>query len=470
MNYRSKHHRRFRISVAAAVVLSCGAIGFSHVTASEPPPRSAVHNAQEIAERSSAAENSVRSLKQRLFGEATTSARAQAKSILSAASAFSELEFPKVPTDWAAAGLDLSKAEREGDRLVQTMPDGSRVTFTVNADIQEFIQRLFRTNKVPHGGVVLIDPPTGRVVAQVGQASDPRSGDPSLRAFAPSASVFKVITAAALIEGTGRDPQAEVCYHGGSSFLSEKNIKGDPRLDHRCNNLGGALVWSINSIIAKLAYNELKQEDLVEWSERFGYNQPIPYEFPVEVSTSDMVANKLERARAAAGFHHTNLSPLHGAMIGAMLANEGMMMQASIIEKFESPDGTVLYSFEPRELRRVMSKKTAKTLSKLMVSTTTHGTARRHFQNRSSFPRDIEVSGKTGTLSHQEPFMRFTWFVGHAHHKSWGDHPGIAVGGLVGNTANWRILGPFAASEAVRKYYEVEAKLRTEQNPVAARQ
>lgn len=469
MNYRN-NHRRLGMSIAAAVVLSCGAIGFSHVTAGEVPPQSAIHNAQEVAQRSSAAESSLRSLRERLFGSTTTSARAQAQSVLSAASAFTELEFPKVPTDWAAAGLDLSKAKREGDRLVQTMPDGSRVTFTVNADIQEFIQRLLRTNQVAHGGVVLIDPPTGRVIAQVGQASDPRSGDPSLRAFAPSASVFKVITAAALIEGTGRDPAAEVCYHGGSSFLTEKNIKGDPRLDNRCNNLGGALVWSINSIIAKLAYNELKKEDLEEWSERFGYNQPIPYEFPVEISTSDMVANKIERARAAAGFHHTNLSPLHGAMIGAMLTNGGVMMRPSIIEKYESPDGVILHSFEPQELRRVMSAKTAKTLSTLMVPTTTHGTARRHFQNRNTFPRNIEVSGKTGTLSHQEPFMRFTWFVGHAHHKAWEDHPGIAVGGLVGNTANWRILGPFAASEAVRKYYEVEAKLRNEQNPVAARQ
>lgn len=468
MNYRNTHHRRLGISLATAIILSCGAIGFSHVTASELPPQSAVQNAQEIAQRSAAAENSLRGLKNRILGQTSGSARAQAQSVLQAASAFSELDFPKVPTDWAAAGLDLAKAKREGDRLVQTMPDGSRVTFTVNPDLQDFIAQMFHTNKVPHGGVVLIDPPTGRVIAQVGQSSNANSGNPALRAFAPSASVFKVITAAALIEGTGRDPAAEVCYHGGSSFLTEKNIKGDARLDNRCNDLGGALVWSINSIIAKLAYNELKRDDLEEWAERFGYNQTIPYEFPVEVSTADMVANKLERARAAAGFHHTNLSPLHGAMIGAALANGGLMMQPSIIETYESADGHILYSFEPREFRRVMSEQTAKTLSTLMVPTTTHGTARRHFQNRSAFPRHIEVSGKTGTLSHQNPFMRFTWFVGHAQHKSWDDHPGIAVGGLVGNTDKWRILGPFAASEAVRKYYEVEGNRRAKENPVAS--
>ncbi|MBA2663008.1 MAG: hypothetical protein H0U74_11990 [Bradymonadaceae bacterium] len=467
MTYRNSHRRRLGVSLATAITLTCGAIGFSHVTAQEPP-QLAVHQAQQSAHRSAAAENTVRHLKGRLLTRTNDRARAQALVVVEAASAFRELEFPKVPTDWVAAGLDLSKAKREGDRLVQIMPDGSKVTFTLDADVQEFLAQLMRTNQVAHGGVVLIDPPTGRVVAQVGHTHGSTASNPALRAFAPSASVFKVVTAAALIEGTGRNPADEVCYHGGARYLSEKNIKGDSRLDSRCNNLGGALVWSINSIIAKLAYNELKREDLQEWVERFGYNQEIPYEFPIEVSAANMLANDYERARAAAGFHHTNLSPLHGALIGAALGNGGMMMRPSIIEKFESPEGLVLYQFEPREFRRVMSAETAKTLSTLMYQTTTQGTARRHFQNRGSFPRDIEVTGKTGTLSHQEPFMRFTWFVGHARHKTWGDHPGIAVGGLVGNGANWRILGPFAASEAVRKYYEVERVRRAKNLEVAS--
>ena len=40
----------------------------------------------------------------------------------------------------------------------------------------------------------------------------------------------------------------------------------------------------------------------------------------------------------AAGFWHTYLSPLHGAMIGGALANDGVMMQPSIIERIERPD------------------------------------------------------------------------------------------------------------------------------------
>ncbi|MFU8804783.1 MAG: penicillin-binding transpeptidase domain-containing protein, partial [Bradymonadaceae bacterium] len=119
------------------------------------------------------------------------------------------------------------------------------------------------------------------------------------------------------------------------------------------------------------------------------------------------------------------------------------------------------------EYRRVMKPETARKLSEMMVSTTTQGTARRHFGNRRAFPNEVEVSGKTGTLSFQNPFVRFTWFVGHARHKSWGDD-GIAVGGAMGNGEAWHLLGPFASSEAVRKYYEVQRARRASETPTVA--
>lgn len=379
------------------------------------------------------------------------SARAQAAAVANAARAFEPVEIPTGNKDWTRLGLDLKRANRVGDHLVQTLADGSKVTFTVDPEVQAALEKMLDDYNVPHSGVVLIEPSTGRVRAFVSHTEGkPAVTDLARKSLAPSASVFKIITAAALIETSGVDPEAKTCYHGGHSRLTAQNIKGDTRRDNKCATLGAALAWSINSIMAKLAYKNLKKQDLEVWAERFGYNSEIPFEFPVEVSTAEFVDDPIERARSAAGFYHTYLSPLHGAMIGAALANDGVMMQPSIIEKFEAADGSALLEFKPKIFKRVMNPETAQKLGELMVQTTTQGTARKYFRLRSAFPKDIVVAGKTGTLSHYNPYLGFTWFVGFANRG--GEK--IAVSGLVCNTPTWRIKGPFAASEAVREYYE----------------
>lgn len=380
----------------------------------------------------------------------TVEAKTQAQGIAQAARAFAPLKIPVGNKDWTSLGLDMKKAVREGDHLVQTLKDGSKVTFTVDPDVQASLEKMLDDYNVPHSGVVLIEPSTGRVKAFVSHTeAKPAVDDLARKALAPSASVFKIITAAALLETAGIDPAKDTCYHGGKSGLTPQNIKGDPKRDHKCATLGAALTWSINSIIAKLTYKHLKKQDLEVWAERFAYNSEIPFEFPVEVSTAEFVDEPFERARSAAGFYHTHLSPLHGAMIGATLANDGVMMQPSIVEKLEDRKGETVMTFTPHVFKRVMKAETAQKLSEMMMNTTTIGTARKYFKHRNAFPNDIVVAGKTGTLSNYNPYLGFTWFVGFAER----DGKKIAVSGLVCNTPSWRIKGPFAASEAVRQYF-----------------
>lgn len=429
-----------------------------------------VESAVDKAQRSASLEASLDGLSTESYTpEVEANARSQASGIIHAARAFRPLELDRVPTDWVEVGLDLSKAKREGDKLVQTLPSGAKVTFTVEPETQAFVEKMLDNYNVPHSGVVLLDPKTGKVKAFVSHTeATPAIDGLARKSTAPSASVFKIVTAAALMESAGVKPAAKTCYHGGRSRLTARNIKGDRRRDRKCADLSSALAWSINSIMAKLTYRHLEKDDLQVWAERFGYNTEIPFELPVEVSTANFVEDPLERARAAAGFWHTHLSPLHGAMIGAAVANEGVMMVPSIVEKFENADGETLHTFEPRVFRRVMSASTARNLGEMMVKTTESGTARRYFKRRRSFPNHITASGKTGTLSNKDPYLGFTWFVGFAENEKL-DGERIAVSGLVCNTPKWRIKGPYAASEAVRMYFEKRESTKDERDSVATR-
>lgn len=445
--------------------LTAGVIGMTVVTAgASPPPAEDVERATEVAERAAAAESAVRTLKlQSASDDAASVGEEQAQAMVSVAEELEPPTFPAVPDDWARAGVDLDEATRsDTGELVQDLPDGSRVVFTVDPEVQSYLQSFIEDRPVPHGSVVLLDPPTGRVVAM---AENSRRGTEyqnfSRNAAPPSASVFKVITAAALMEEADQPRTKQVCYHGGRRGLTKRNITGHPDLDNQCDDLEAALARSLNSLIAKQTYHNLTRKQLLEWAERFGYNEPIPFELPVEPSTASFPDDPYETARAAAGFWHTHMSPLHGAMIGAALANEGVMMEPTIIDRYESPDGEVLYESTPEEFRQIVSADTADKLADMMTTTAETGTARRYFRHRRAFPNNVTVSGKTGTLSNKDPFLRFTWFVGFAEHRQWEDHPGVAVSGLMANDPEWHVLGPQAASYGLQHYFNVESDRRT---------
>ncbi len=452
--------------------MTLGVIGLTVMTAgASPPAKMQVEKATQIAERAAATESSVRTLKLDTAADRATGAGSDhASNLVSAAQRFRPLDFPEVPDDWVAAGLDLSEAEKdENGDLAQELPDGSRVVFTIDPDTQSYLDSVLASRPVPHGGVVMLEPQTGRVLAMAEHSNDPTSEyrDFTRNARPPSASIFKVITAAALMHDAGQTRHQEVCYHGGRRGLTQRNIAGDPNLDNRCDDLEGALALSINSLIAKQTYHNLEPEDLQEWAERFGYNTQIPFELPVEPSTADFSDDPYEVARAAAGFWHTHMSPLHGAMIAASVANDGVMMAPSLIERYEGPDGQVLAEFRPEVFREVMEPELAQQLDDMMESTASRGTARNYFGQQPRFPNHIRVSGKTGTLSNQQPFLRFTWFVGTGYHRQWEDHQGVAVAGLMANEPQWHMLGPQVASKALRQYFRIESARRSAEEEVA---
>lgn len=91
-------------------------------------------------------------------------------------------------------------------------------------------------------------------------------------------------------------------------------------------SLAEAMAKSSNVIFAKTALRWLDVPTLLSYGERFQFNRPIPFELPVQVSRMEIDDSERGLAMSAAGFGDVGLSPLHGAMIGAAIANDGVMM------------------------------------------------------------------------------------------------------------------------------------------------
>jgi cell division protein FtsI/penicillin-binding protein 2 len=265
--------------------------------------------------------------------------------------------------------------------------------------------------------------------------------------------VFKIVTAAALLEQTDVEVDTTTCYRGGGARLGLENLADYPRDKSACADLGTALGRSINSVFAKLADRRLDRRTLADYAARFWFNKEVPFEVPVEASTAEIPADRLERARTAAGFWHTHLSPLHAAMIAQSLAQKGAMLRPYVVDRVEAPDGTVLHTGEPKYLGHAVKQETARELVRAMTRTVSRGTARKAFRDRRGRPYlpGIEVAGKTGTLNGRKPYRAYTWFVGLAP----ADEPEVAIAVLVVNEPKWRIKAASASAQILKKYFEI---------------
>ncbi|MDH5493769.1 MAG: penicillin-binding transpeptidase domain-containing protein [Myxococcales bacterium] len=338
----------------------------------------------------------------------------------------------------------------EDGRLVSDLPDGRKAWLSLDPELQAHVERIFERYEVPFAALVAIEPATGRVLAYVSHSSaNPDAGDLARDPTPPTASVFKVVTAAALLDA-GVSSGTRVCYGGGLSRLRPADLQDDPARDTRCATFAEAIGRSINSVIAKLADRHLDAPTLERYAAAFGFGQRLPFDLPTRPSPAEVPAERLERARTAAGFWHMHMSPLHGALIAATVANGGQMPRASMVDRLEDRSGRVLLRHEPSSFRSVIPRSTARHLSEMMELTVSQGTARRSFFDAqgNAFLPGIRVAGKTGSLSAERPYRGYSWWVGHAP----ADHPQIALAALVVNSPEWRIKSSYAAREALREY------------------
>ena len=337
-------------------------------------------------------------------------------------------------------------------RYEADLTDGGHAELTLDPRLQTSTEDVLRAFQIRYAGAVVVSIPDGRVLALVGHsAADPRLGaqELALGAWAPSASVFKVVSATALVEH-GVSASTRVCYHGGVSAVLPDNLVDIPALDHRCDTLGYGLGKSQNAIIAKLVTQHLTAEDVARVGHTFGYGEAIPFELPVEPSSLDVPADALEMARASAGFWHSTLSPLHAALLAATIANAGDMPAPTLIDRAVDAGGRPEPTAIPAP-RHVADAAAAAQVGHMMELTTRIGTARGTFRNkRGQRLLPVEVAGKTGTLAANTDRgpIGYSWFVGYAP----ADHPRIAFAVLLGNGPSWRIKATYVGRHIVGQY------------------
>ncbi|HET9626433.1 MAG TPA: penicillin-binding transpeptidase domain-containing protein [Kofleriaceae bacterium] len=348
--------------------------------------------------------------------------------------------------------LDLSQLTLAGDHYEAVLKDGRHAVLTLDPALQTYAEKLLAEARAPRGAIVAMAP-DGRILALAGRRAEPgtdadgkrkkstdaKDGTSDWRlatdVWAPAASVFKLVTASALV-AAGVMPDDKVCFHGGLRSVLESNLHDDKH-DSRCESLLYGVAHSNNAILGKLAFQKLEPPALVKFATDLGIAHGELGDLQGSAGAIEIPpARDLSFAQTAAGFAGSQLSAVGGALLAATFADDGEQPVPRVIA---SIDGAAVAA--PAR-RRAVPAIVAKAVSKMMLATCEMGSAAKSFGRHQA----IHVAGKTGTLTRTEPFyMEHSWFVGYAP----AEKPEIVVSVVLGNPENWHLRGHEAARRLI---------------------
>ncbi|MEJ3405185.1 penicillin-binding protein 2 [Rathayibacter sp. YIM 133350] len=287
------------------------------------------------------------------------------------------------------------------------------------------------------GAVVVTEPKTGRILAQVSKPTyDPNTlavhdtkqvnatfdslvsdpGDPLIdrnRAgdLNPPGSTFKLVVVSAALESGKYTPDSRFPNPGqfqlpGSSSIVI-NSGGGTCGPGDTVTIADALRLSCNIPMAELAI-ELGDNAIRAQAEKYGFNVEHHIPMTVEKSVYPSSADDAQTGLSGFGQWEVRATPLQMAMVSAGIANGGIVMQPGLVDQVTNSDLSVIKTFEPQQFGRAISTETAAALTTMMVADVSDGAA------DNARIDGVEVAGKTGTAENGDDEPYTLWFTGFA--------------------------------------------------------
>jgi len=279
--------------------------------------------------------------------------------------------------------------------------NGHNVHLTIDAKIQEIVENALyegvETYGALHGGAVVLEPKTGRVVALAGVSNTDRADDANLvrsRSNIPASFMFepgstlKPISMLPALEYKLVKPNELIeCgfYQAGRRRITDTH-------DYGPLNPREIIAKSSNVGVAKIA-ERTGSTRLYEEFISMGFGQKSALNLFGE---SSGIFAKLENwdgysLHSLSFGQSISVTAIQLATAYSAIANGGKLMKPYIIDSYRDDEGKLLESFEPSVLRQVSSKAACDTMLSYIQDVVDDGTARHIKMDY------ITVGGKTGT-------------------------------------------------------------------------
>jgi len=310
------------------------------------------------------------------FGSAVTAVVGQLGPIPAAGrEGFRALGYPK-DAKIGSSGLEQAFEHQLAGTPGGTLMAGGRAVASaksvpghaVRTTIDPAIQQAAEASLSMLGGIAVLQPATGQVLALAGLATDTQ----------PPGSTFKMVTTSAALEAhlVTLSSTFPVQDHSVLAGVTLGNASGE--------TCGGTLLRafadSCNSVFAPLGVRVGKAQ-LVRTAERYGFNQPPDLRGTPEstIPQPSKIGDDLDLGSTAIGQGNVVATPLEMALIAATIADGG-----------RRPHLTFSADAAPRFVRAV-NPRTAHLMTRMMLEVVRSGTG------TSAQITGVAVAGKTGT-------------------------------------------------------------------------
>lgn len=294
----------------------------------------------------------------------------------------------------------------------------SDVVLTLRQDIAAIVDAAMPADI--RGAAVVLDPRNGAVLAIVNRPTfDPnhlekdwkslRSRadapllDRALDGLYPPGSTFKMFTASAALDA-GVVERNDVFTDPGFVNVDGFIIHNDRGEITGMQTLTGAFSLSSNVDFAQIGLR-LGLDPFYDYLHRFHAGDDVGLPVPVardNVPAKETVSNS-ELAQMAFGQASLTVTPLRMALIGATIANDGVLFRPRLVKQVRTPGGRSI-DVPTLVWDRPISAQTAHDVRDMMIAVVRSGTG------RAAALRGVTVAGKTGTATHLGGAPH-AWFV-----------------------------------------------------------
>ena len=355
---------------------------------------------------------------------------------------------------------------------------GASIETSINPTLQTLAYQMLGNRD---GSVVAIEPKTGRILAMASTPSyDPNAlavhnsakvnasyasmtsddANPmlnrSISQLYPPGSTFKTVVAAAALESGKYKPDTQI--PAGQSYKLPGTTTNLTNLDSAANGSNGkisfenALAYSSNTAFAQLGV-ALGDDAVAQQANKLGFGTSMTLDgsnstglpsiavestFPTDVGDDRLALGSI-------GQGDTKETPLQNALIASAIANDGELMQPTIVDRVRSSDLSIISQTTPTVLSQAFSAETANTLTSMMESVVNKANVNLSIDG-------VQVAAKTGTAQIGTSNNSVdAWVMGFAP----ADDPQIAVAVVLHNV---NVNGSYGAGPIMKQVMEEALK------------
>ena len=277
------------------------------------------------------------------------------------------------------AGWQSTRRDARGELLigpwtVEVAPQsGADMALTIDSVVQAAAEEALAWGvqqfHAKGGSVIVLDPESGAVLAM---ATLPNF-DPNRPARAPAearrnraitdlfepGSIFKIVTAAALLEeGKARPEERVFCEQGSFPIPGARHVLHD-HTPHGWLSFHDVITYSSNIGTAKLA-SRLPPETLYRYIRAFGFGQPTGIELRGEIGGmvhAPATWSKLSAYSMPIG-QEVAVTPIQLAVMTAVIANGGWKVRPYVVARIKTPDGALIRRYDAAPRQRILKPET----------------------------------------------------------------------------------------------------------------